>query len=113
MLKPVDIRFRHMSPSPAITQRVLSEISELEQLCGELTSCRVTIELPHRHHRQGNKFHVLVDAHAAGLAIIAANTHDDDPAFEDAHVAVSAQFAVIRRRLREAVLRRRTHPVPG
>lgn len=113
MLKPLDIRYRHMSPSPALTARIHAEVDELERLCGDLISCRVTIEQPHHHHRQGNKFRVLVDVHAAGTDLVVGNTHTDHGRAEDAYRAVAEQFDIVRRRLHELIERRRDHQVQG
>ncbi|MDQ3262183.1 MAG: HPF/RaiA family ribosome-associated protein [Myxococcota bacterium] len=109
MHKPVDIRYRHMEPSPALTSRIHAEVEELERLCGDLVSCRVTVEQPHHHQRQGNAFRVMIDVHAASIELVVGHTHRDSGTFEDAHRAVAAQFEVVRRRLVDALAQRRDH----
>ncbi len=68
--KPVQVTFRHMDPSPAAEARILEEVAELDQYFDSITSCRVVVEAPHKHHERGWGFHVSIEIHVPGTTIM-------------------------------------------
>lgn len=61
MIVPVQIAFRNMKPSEAVDARVREEVQKLESFYNRIMRCRVIVEIPHRHHRRGDIFHVRID----------------------------------------------------
>lgn len=61
MTLPVQITYRNMQPSPAVTERIRNEVAKLDRYFSRITSCRVMIEAPHRHHKWGELFHIRVE----------------------------------------------------
>jgi ribosome-associated translation inhibitor RaiA len=61
MILPVQITFRNMPPSDAVAARVQEEAEKLDEFYRRITSCRVIIEAPHRHHKWGEQFHVRIE----------------------------------------------------
>lgn len=61
MIRPLQITFRNMQPSAAVAARVRAEAAKLDRYCTRITSCRVIIEAPHRHHKWGESFHVSIN----------------------------------------------------
>jgi cold shock CspA family protein len=55
-----------MMPSPAIEAHVRTAAEKLEEFCHHIMGCRVHIELPHKHHHQGNAYHVRIDVTVPG-----------------------------------------------
>jgi hypothetical protein len=45
-------------------------VEELEQFYDRITSCRVVVEAPNRHHREGRLYHIRVDLKAPGREIV-------------------------------------------
>ncbi len=43
---------------------------KLESFCDRITSCRVIVEAPHRHHHKGKAFQVRIDLSAPGREIV-------------------------------------------
>lgn len=35
--------------------------TKLDEFYGDIMSCRVLVEVPHRHHRKGRQYHVRID----------------------------------------------------
>ena len=101
MQVPLEIQFRHMSASEAVEVAVRKRVAKLEQLTEALISCRVTIEAPHRHHRQGNLYSVSVDLRQAG------SQHGNDQHADGPCDSVMFQ------RLEEAFLAVRRDSFPG
>ena len=61
MILPVQITFRNMPPSDAVAARVQEEAEKLDEFYKRITSCRVIVEIPHRHHTLGEQFHVRIE----------------------------------------------------
>jgi len=58
---PLQVNFRNMEPSPAVETRVREKAAKLEKYFHHLTSCRVVVEAPHRHHHKGKIYHVRIE----------------------------------------------------
>jgi Sigma 54 modulation protein / S30EA ribosomal protein len=67
---PVRITFRNLEPSPMIEEWVQSEAEKLETFYSRILSCRVAIEIPHRHHRKGKQCHVRIDLMLPGKELV-------------------------------------------
>lgn len=110
------VAFRGMQPSPALEHRIREHASHLARFCDEIRSCRVMVELPHRHKHQGQLFHARVDLHVPGAEIVAGRTPGERHAHEDAYSAVNDAFRAAGRQLQDYVQRRRSrvqhHVVP-
>jgi len=61
MILPIQIAYRNMEPSESISARVNAEAAKLNRYFDRITSCRVVVEAPHRHHRRGEPFHVRIE----------------------------------------------------
>ena len=58
---PLQITFRNMPPSEAIENNVREKAAKLDSLYDGITSCRIIIEAPHRHHHKGKAYQVSID----------------------------------------------------
>lgn len=66
MLIAPQITFRGLPHDSRLEQDVLDRIARLEQFYRGIVSCRVLIELPHRHRRDGRHFHVTIELTVPG-----------------------------------------------
>jgi ribosome-associated translation inhibitor RaiA len=55
----LQIIWQHLSQSNTIEAKIRKHIVKLEKFATRLIDCRVVIEVPHRHHHQGNIYHLL------------------------------------------------------
>jgi len=122
---PVQITYRNMQPSDAVTARVHEEAAKLDEFFPRITSCRVVVEAPHRHHKWGELFHVRIELGVPGTELVvshepsprAALRHNEEvalrkhleihPEHKDVYVAVRDAFASARRQLQDYVKRLR------
>lgn len=113
---PLEIRFRHMTPSPALEANIRERAEKLEDFCDQLMRCRVLVEVPHKHRSQGRLFRATVYLTVPGREIVASRGSDDDPRHEDPYAAVHDAFDEVRRELQDYVRQRRgqvkSHEVP-
>ena len=96
---PLQVRFRNFEPSDAVEAAIRKRSEQLERFDGSITSCRVTIELAHRHQRQGNLFHVVIDLRTRAGEVAVSRMPDDEHGHEDVYVAIRDAFDAARRRL--------------
>lgn len=116
MKLPLQVVFRNMEPSAAIETAVRERADKLDRFYEHIMSCRVVIELHHRHHHQGNIYHVRVDVKVPEAEIVASREPAEHHAHEDVYVAIRDAFNAVRRRLEDYIRRRRgavkTHEAP-
>ena len=70
MKSPVQITFRNLEPSPLVEEWVRAETEKLETFYDRILSCRVAVEIPHRHHRKGKQCHVRIDLTLPGKELV-------------------------------------------
>lgn len=115
MQQPLQITFKNVDPSEAVEANVRSKIDWLETFCDRIHSCRVVIEVPHRHHHQGRIYQVRVDLTVPGGEFVVNRESGQNGAHEDVYVAIRDAFDASRRRLEDFMRRQRgetkTHEV--
>lgn len=100
---PLNVHFKNMEPSPAVESAVRERVAKLERFADHIISCRVTIEAPHRHHRKGKLFTVMIDVRVPRGEIVASRAPDAHHAHEDVYVALRDAFKAVQRQLKSHV----------
>jgi cold shock CspA family protein len=101
MQLPLQITFRHMEPSAALEARIRELAAKLDLFHDRIMRCRVVVEAPHQHHRQGQIYSVRVDVTVPGGELYADNARDLHHAHEDPYLAAHDAFDAIGRRLED------------
>jgi ribosome-associated translation inhibitor RaiA len=108
----VHIAFHGLPASPAMTRAIGEEADRLGSRFPFLVACRVVVDKPHRHHRNGNAFTVHLELQAPGHAFIVDHEHD-----LDAQAALHGAFRRAERQLLAhagaGTARRRQHSLRG
>jgi ribosome-associated translation inhibitor RaiA len=104
---PLQLQFRNMDHSPAIEAAVRKHVDKLKFLNGDIISCRVAIEAPHKHQYKGKLYHVVVDVRVPGKEIVVSRAPEDQQAHEDVYVAIRDAFDAARRQVQDYVKIRR------
>jgi len=128
---PLQITFRNMPPSNAIEENIREKAAKLDSLFDGITSCRVIVEAPHRHHHKGKAYEVRIDMTLPGGELVVnrapkrldaakapdpeklekdlAESHEPSrhAAHEDVYVAIRDAFNAAGRKLQDYVRRRR------
>ena len=60
-LIPIQVTFRGLPHSDALEAEIREHLAWLEQFYAGIVRGRVVVELPHRHRRDGRRFHVRVE----------------------------------------------------
>jgi ribosome-associated translation inhibitor RaiA len=117
MLLPLQITWRDMAPSTAVGTKIREEATKLEEFYGRITSCRVTVAIPHRYQSGEYQFHIRIDLTVPGSEIVVSHeptlhsslrrTESEEHAkgqefsapHKDVYVAIRDAFKVARRKL--------------
>jgi len=107
MQVPLQIVFRNMKPSKAITAKIRERVMWLESYGMGIISGRVVIEAPHKHHRSGNLYNVKIGLRHPGGEIFVTRRHPLHPEHRDLWVVIQDAFDGARRELEDTTRRRR------
>ncbi len=93
---PLQITIRDVEHSEALEAHIRDKVNKLEEFFENIMSCRVVVEMPHKHHHQGKQFNVRIDISVPGSEIVV--NHDNH---EDVYVALRDAFDAAKRRLED------------
>lgn len=78
MKLPLQITYRDIHSSKAISEHIHRRADRLDQFCDRIMSCRIAIEAPDRHtHLGGKRYHVRIDLKAPGVELVSSHTPSD------------------------------------
>ncbi len=93
MQKKLQIVFRGVDQSDAVEEAIHKKVEKLERQHDRITSCRVVLDAPHKHHHKGKRFQVTINtATPEGEVVVS----DDQ---EDLYVALRDAFNTTGRQL--------------
>lgn len=107
MQSPLQITFHNIDRSEAVEARVQDRVQRLEKYYDGIIACRVTVEAPHKHHHQGNRYHVRVSLAVPDAELVTSREPDEHHSYTDVYVAIRDAFDSMQRQLEEYVRRRR------
>ena len=107
MQLPLQITFRNLEHSDAIEANVREKATKIERFAEHITSCRVIVEAPHKHHHKGVIYRVKIDITLPGKEIVVNHHSDEHHAHEDVYVAIRDAFDAATRQLEDYVRQRR------
>lgn len=74
-LQPI-VTLRNLAPIDWIEAEIQLRVQRLGTYCADIAACRVLVEIPHRHHKRGNRFHIRIDLSVAGEEIVVSHAPD-------------------------------------
>ncbi len=98
---PLEISFQNLEQSEFVERRVRERVQRLERHFEHVVGCRVTVEVPHRHHHKGRIYHIRVVIHVPGHELVVSRDPGNIYAHEDVYVAIRDAFDAAERRLAE------------
>lgn len=93
---PLQITIRGIEHSDALETHIRSKADKLDEFFDRIMSCRVVVEVPHKHHHQGKQFTVRIDIGVPGSEIVVNRDHA-----EDVYVALRDAFDAAKRQLED------------
>jgi ribosome-associated translation inhibitor RaiA len=98
----LEIRFLGLEPSPAVEAAARAKAAKLDQFRGDLMSCRVTIELAHKHQHQGRPYSVRIDVTVSDQELCVDRVQN-----EDVYVALRDAFDAMKQQIEQSAQRAR------
>ena len=74
MTLTADITYRNIPVSDWLDAEINKRVAKLASFYPDIVSCKVLVEIPHRHHEQGNRFHIRIVIVVPGEKIVAGQT---------------------------------------
>jgi len=96
MQLPLQITIRDVGHSEALETHIRDKAKKLDEFFDHIMSCRVVVEMPHKHHHQGKQFNVRIDIGVPGSEIAVNRDHH-----EDVYVALRDAFDAAKRQLED------------
>lgn len=107
MQLPLQISFHNVSRTSEIEDLIWEHAATLNEFYGRIMSCRVVVDMPHRHHEHGNLYQVRIDLKVPGEEIAITREPSQHVACRDLHVAIRDAFDEARRKLEDYARRQR------
>lgn len=98
---PLQITFRNLGHSEAIEAKIRERAEKLSTFYNRIMSCRVAVEALHKHHQQGNHYHIRIDVKVPDRELVAGREPDEHHAYTDVYVAIRDTFDAMRRQLED------------
>jgi ribosomal subunit interface protein len=95
---PLQITFKNIQNSEAVEKYIHEKAQKLNEFFADIVSCRVVVEMPHKHHNQGNQFIVSIDLGVPSHEIVVNKDHH-----EDVYIALREAFDAVKRQLKDYV----------
>jgi ribosome-associated translation inhibitor RaiA len=98
---PLDLTFRDMEPSDAVTAAIQHALDHLSAVFSRIQRCSVVVERPHQSKRHGQGFHIRLEIVVPDRVINVARDpgHGDDHV--NVYVAINDAFHAARRQLHD------------
>jgi ribosomal subunit interface protein len=109
MQSPVQVTFRDLSPSAALSRHIERRAVKLDTFFDRITSCHIVVEAPNRHHKHGARYHVRIDMQVPGKGLVV--TKNPEERKGDLHAAVDDAFTDAERVLEDYA--RQLHSTTG
>jgi len=99
---PLQITLRGLEHSDALESHIRDKAKKLEEFFDHITSCRVLVEMPHKHHHQGKLYNIRIEISVPGYEIVANREYAEDVyvALRDAFDAAIRQLEDYARKIR-------------
>ena len=103
MIIPLQITFHNIPPSEAVEAKIRSLADKLEHFYNRITSCRVIVDAPHRHQRNGKLYQVRIDITVPTGEIVVKRDPPERQSHEDIYVAIRDAFDAAKRKLQDHI----------
>jgi ribosome-associated translation inhibitor RaiA len=107
MQVPLQITFHGLAHSDPVERYVRLKAEKLDATSSRLTSCRVALELPHRHSVHGEHYRVSIDVAVPGGEIVVSHSPEHTKPYADLYATIDLAFGEASRQLHEFARKRR------
>jgi len=98
----LQITARNIELTDAIKAEITEKVEKLDTFYDQITKCRVVVDSPHRHSRDGKLYNVNIDLKIPGSEIVVKREPN-----EDLYVAIRDSFNAAKRKIEDFVAQQR------
>src|SRR5215472_16312304 len=109
MRLPVQVTFHNMPHDPAVESAIRANAEWLDNYFDRIMSCRVVVDRPHLHHREGNLYQIRIDMKVPGRELVVKREPTEHSDYKDLDIMIRDAFDEARRQLEDHVRRLRGH----
>ncbi|MHB8416581.1 MAG: HPF/RaiA family ribosome-associated protein [Myxococcales bacterium] len=101
MQMPLQVSFHNLPLSEPLAEWIRRKAAKLEERYPRLVGCKVAVEEPNHHHRQGKgrHFRIRVELSVPGELLVADREAPQISEHEDAYLAITKAFEAAQRQL--------------
>jgi ribosome-associated translation inhibitor RaiA len=99
MKLPLQLTFHNTEPIRAAEKMIRDRAARLDRHCNRVMSCRVVIDVPHRHHQKGNLYQVRLDITVPGDELAVTREAPEDETAKRLAEAINDAFDAAERLL--------------
>jgi len=107
MKLPVQIAFHNMPHDAAIDSAIRANAEWLDSYYDRIMSCRVVVDCPHLHHKEGNLYQIRIDLKVPGGELAVKREPSQHTDYKDLDIMIRDAFDEVRRQLEDHVRRQR------
>lgn len=96
---PTEVVLRNTESNAVVDAFVRSQVEALGGVFPRIEHCRVVVDVPHRHHRTGNRFHVRLQVSIPGEDVIVDHEPGADQGRSEGHVEKQSEVGAVHREL--------------
>jgi cold shock CspA family protein len=90
-----------MKPDPEIELAIRGNAEWLDNYVDQIMSCRVVVDRPHLHHKDGNLYQIRVDVKVPGREVVVTREPGQNLEFRDPDRVIRDAFDELRRQLED------------
>jgi cold shock CspA family protein len=106
MRLPVQIAFHNMAHDAEIESTIRANAEWLDNYYDRIMSCRVVVDRPHLHHKEGNLYQIRIDLKVPGAELAVKREPSQRAGHRDVNTTIRDAFDEVRRRLEDHIRRR-------
>jgi len=100
---PLQITFKNAESSDVIEKEIRERAKKLERFFDHIMSCRVVVDIPHKHKFRGNQYNIRIDITVppGNEIAVTKSSPDPDKTHKDPHLAIKDAFSSAARQLED------------
>jgi cold shock CspA family protein len=107
MKLPLQIAFHNMPHDSEIESAIRANAEWLDNYYDRIMSCRVVVDRPHQHHKEGNLYQIRIDLKVPGEELVVKREPGQHTDYKKLDILLRDAFDEMRRQLEDHVRRRR------
>lgn len=107
MRLPLEITFHNMHHDANIESAIRTHAKWLDNYYDGIMSCRVVVDRPHLHHKEGNLYQIRIDLKVPGGELVVNREPAQHVDYKDLDIMIRDAFDEARRQLEDHVRRQR------